>query len=180
MRNVAVNVQEEVVPGSGHWLMEENPAYTVSLIRKFLDANRSHEARITPAEVRFPSLGNPGVGRSGVEGIQTVALNGDPNKAGPYTIMLRIPAHTRIAAHFHRGDRIATVVSGNWSLGYGSGPLIVLPAGSFYTEPGGDAHFAATGDEPAVVQITGYGPSSTVHVKEQDDPRRSSPKISQK
>src|SRR5438105_13419680 len=37
MRHVAVNVQEEVVAGSGHWLMEERPAYTVALIRKFLD-----------------------------------------------------------------------------------------------------------------------------------------------
>src|SRR5438046_4468977 len=37
MRHVATNVQEEVVAGSGHWLMEERPAYTVALIRKFLD-----------------------------------------------------------------------------------------------------------------------------------------------
>ena len=37
MRHVAINVQEEVVAGSGHWLMEEKPAYTVALIRKFLD-----------------------------------------------------------------------------------------------------------------------------------------------
>jgi pimeloyl-ACP methyl ester carboxylesterase len=37
MRHVASNVQEEVVAGSGHWLMEERPAYTVALIRKFLD-----------------------------------------------------------------------------------------------------------------------------------------------
>ena len=37
MRNVANNVTEAVVPGSGHWLMEERPAYTVVLIRKFLD-----------------------------------------------------------------------------------------------------------------------------------------------
>src|SRR6266581_5002481 len=37
MRHVATNVQEEVVAGSGHWLMEEQPAYTVALIRKFLD-----------------------------------------------------------------------------------------------------------------------------------------------
>jgi pimeloyl-ACP methyl ester carboxylesterase len=36
MRHVASNVQEEVVAGSGHWLMEERPAYTVALIRKFL------------------------------------------------------------------------------------------------------------------------------------------------
>jgi pimeloyl-ACP methyl ester carboxylesterase len=38
MREVATNVQQEVVTGSGHWLMEEKPVYTVALIRKFLDA----------------------------------------------------------------------------------------------------------------------------------------------
>jgi hypothetical protein len=39
MRHVATNVQEEVVAGSGHWLMEEKPEYTVALIRKFLDGS---------------------------------------------------------------------------------------------------------------------------------------------
>jgi pimeloyl-ACP methyl ester carboxylesterase len=38
MRNVATTVQEEVVMGSGHWLMEEKPAETVELIRRFIDA----------------------------------------------------------------------------------------------------------------------------------------------
>src|SRR5580658_7632168 len=38
MRHVATNVQEAVVLGSGHWLMEERPAYTVNLIRNFLDS----------------------------------------------------------------------------------------------------------------------------------------------
>jgi pimeloyl-ACP methyl ester carboxylesterase len=38
MRHVATNVQEAVVAGSGHWLMEEKPEYTVALIRKFLDS----------------------------------------------------------------------------------------------------------------------------------------------
>jgi pimeloyl-ACP methyl ester carboxylesterase len=36
MRNVATNVQEAVVSGSGHWLMEERPEETVALIRNFL------------------------------------------------------------------------------------------------------------------------------------------------
>jgi len=40
MRHVATNVQEAVVAGSGHWLMEERPAETVALIRNFLAANR--------------------------------------------------------------------------------------------------------------------------------------------
>jgi pimeloyl-ACP methyl ester carboxylesterase len=38
MRNVATNIQEAVVAGSGHWLMEERPAETVALIRNFLDS----------------------------------------------------------------------------------------------------------------------------------------------
>jgi pimeloyl-ACP methyl ester carboxylesterase len=39
MRHVATNVQEAVVAGSGHWLMEERPLETVALIRRFLDAS---------------------------------------------------------------------------------------------------------------------------------------------
>lgn len=38
MREVATNVQEAVVAGSGHWLMEERPEYTVKLVRTFLDS----------------------------------------------------------------------------------------------------------------------------------------------
>ena len=37
MRNVATNVREAVVPGAGHWLMEESPTVTVALIRDFLN-----------------------------------------------------------------------------------------------------------------------------------------------
>lgn len=65
MRHVATDVQEAVVPGSGHWLMEESRAYTVALIRTFLDAphvaairaatprDTESEVRITPAEFKF-------------------------------------------------------------------------------------------------------------------------------
>jgi pimeloyl-ACP methyl ester carboxylesterase len=41
MRNVAVDVTGAVVPGSGHWLMEENPTATVTLIRDFLKGQAS-------------------------------------------------------------------------------------------------------------------------------------------
>ena len=39
MRFAADNVQEGVVPDSGHWIMEENPTATVKLVRDFLDAS---------------------------------------------------------------------------------------------------------------------------------------------
>ena len=37
MRAGASNVTEGIVPGSGHWIMEENPQATVSIVRAFLD-----------------------------------------------------------------------------------------------------------------------------------------------
>jgi pimeloyl-ACP methyl ester carboxylesterase len=40
MRFAANNVREGVVPDSGHWIMEENPAATVGLVRAFLDLPR--------------------------------------------------------------------------------------------------------------------------------------------
>jgi pimeloyl-ACP methyl ester carboxylesterase/uncharacterized RmlC-like cupin family protein len=187
MRHVATNVQEAVVAGSGHWLMEERPASTVALIRNFLDSPQVAapsapsaadlgENRLTPAEYKFPQRGNPVTGSSGAGGIETIVLKGDPDKAGIYTIMLRVPAHTKIAAHSHRDDRVATVISGTWHIAYGEkfdeAKLKALPPGSFYTEPPSVAHFAETGDEAVVVQITGFGPSSTDYVDPTQDPRR--------
>jgi pimeloyl-ACP methyl ester carboxylesterase len=36
MRFAATDVQEAVIPDAGHWLMEENPAATIKLIKDFL------------------------------------------------------------------------------------------------------------------------------------------------
>ena len=40
MRFAASDVQEGVVPDSGHWIMEENPTATVKMVRTFLDAGQ--------------------------------------------------------------------------------------------------------------------------------------------
>lgn len=37
MRFAATDVRGDVVPGSGHWIMEENPAATIALVRAFLE-----------------------------------------------------------------------------------------------------------------------------------------------
>jgi pimeloyl-ACP methyl ester carboxylesterase len=37
LRDVATNVQGGIITGSGHWIMEEQPAQTVSTVRAFLD-----------------------------------------------------------------------------------------------------------------------------------------------
>jgi pimeloyl-ACP methyl ester carboxylesterase len=40
MRFAASDVTEAVIPDSGHWLMEEQPAATIAAVRAFLDAKR--------------------------------------------------------------------------------------------------------------------------------------------
>lgn len=177
MRFAADDVHQVVIANSGHWLMEEQPQATVAAIRTFLDAGRAlSQARLTPAQVDALAREGAGAGTSGVNGIQTTILSGNPNAAGPYAIEIRVPAHTRIAAHDHRDNRNALVVSGEWNFGYGERAAEAqarkLGPGGFYTEPARQPHFAFTGDLPAVVYITGIGPTDTNYVVASDTPSR--------
>ncbi len=172
-RSGAVDVEERVIADAGHWLMEEQPAATTKAIRDFIDQRpttaskgRVAAAALSAEETQATTAYGAGVGTSGMNGITTVRLQGDPAKPGPYVLEIRVPANTSIAAHTHRDDRVATVISGTWYFGYGADRSIArvkaLTAGGFYTEPGAAPHFAFTRSEPAVVRITGTGPSDTV------------------
>lgn len=133
------------------------------------------ETRLTVEEIRASVLDNNQIGSSGVAGVHTKVLYGDPAKAGFYTILLFVPAHTTIQAHSHRDDRAATVLSGEWQFGYGDhfdgASLKTLPPGSVYSEPGGHNHFARTDADPVVVQICGFGPTDTRYFDPANDPR---------
>ena len=117
------------------------------------------QQRRLPAEINALKSTGASTGTSGVSGIQTRVLKGDPEKGGLYTIQLTVPPNTTIQAHTHPDDRVATVISGTWYIGYGNQfdekQLKALTAGSFYTEPPKSAHFARTGKQAVVVQITG-------------------------
>ena len=125
--------------------------------------------RLTPADVTAVPPQAAGAGTSRLPAVSTRILFGDPAKAGLYTIELRVAPDTTIQAHSHRDTRTAVVLEGLWFFGYGprNEPSLLkeLPSGSFYTEPGGEVHFARTGPQGATVAITGYGPSDTTYVK---------------
>jgi hypothetical protein len=59
------------------------------------------QIRLTASEIAAHESGGAGAGTSGVAGIETTVLLGDPTKTGLYTIRLSIPANTRIQAHTH-------------------------------------------------------------------------------
>jgi pimeloyl-ACP methyl ester carboxylesterase/uncharacterized RmlC-like cupin family protein len=192
---VATNVRSVTLPNTGHWVMEESPQPTMDALVAFLNSSAARstassrrpqatsqasrstlaQLRLTPDEVRANQTGTTQIGSSFVAGVTTKVLAGDPSKPGFYTIILSVPANTTIPAHSHGDDRMATVVSGTWQFGYGDrfdeNALRRLPPGSVYSEPGASNHFARTGSEPVLVQITGVGPTDTRYVSPADAPK---------
>ena len=127
------------------------------------------QKRLTPSEIDSLPKVTAGTGTSGLPAVTTIVLFGDPAKAGLYSIRLKVAPHTVIKSHTHRDTRTTVVVSGSWYFGYGprneQSALKLLTAGSFYTEPAGQPHFARTDSAGAVVIVTGYGPSDTAYVE---------------
>lgn len=96
---------------------------------------------------------------------ESAKIYGDQTKPGPYLFLTKPRPGQSIASkpHTHPDTRTYTVISGTWYVGFGDkfdeSKLIALPAGSYYTEPAGVAHFILIKDEGVVVQIGGTGPS---------------------
>src|SRR3984957_3033128 len=116
------------------------------------------EMRMTPAEIRASVLDSNQIGSSAVPGVHTKVVFGDPSKAGFYTILLFVPAHTTIQAHTHRDDRAAVVVSGEGPLGYGPQldprSLKMSPPGGGCSEPGAVNDFAQPDADSVIVELS--------------------------
>ena len=101
-------------------------------------------------------------------GYEQALIVGDPTKPGIYVARLRFPSNLRVAPHFHPDDRIVTVLSGTVLFGYGERfdetTMRALSAGSVWTEPAKQPHFAWSRDGEVVLQVIGMGPSNTTPV----------------
>ena len=82
---------------------------------------------VTPAEFKWQPAAR-------VAGPERADIVGAPSQAGPYVSMGRFPPNMKIAPHSHPGERIQTVISGTWYIGWGTTfdetKLRALPAGS--------------------------------------------------
>src|SRR4051794_25534476 len=52
-------------------------------------------------------------------GAQLAVLHGDPGKAGPYAMRLKMPDGYKIAPHWHSKDEELTVIAGTFQLAMG-------------------------------------------------------------
>ncbi len=108
-------------------------------------------------------------------GAEIALLQGDPTKAEPFTIRVKMPKGYATAPHYHDTETHATVISGEISLGMGDlvdvAKLPILRFGDFITLSAKQPHFDVARTE-VVVQLHGMGPLSITYVDPHDDPRR--------
>lgn len=112
---------------------------------------------VTPATVAWTAGSGP------FTGAQIAVVEGDPSKAGPYTVRVKIPDGGHFDAHSHADVEHVTVISGTLLVGLGDAmdvaKMKALDAGSYVIIPSGLHHFAMAKGE-TILQIHGTGPSS--------------------
>jgi hypothetical protein len=125
---------------------------------------------LTPQEIKW-SAAPPAIPK----GAEAALLYGDPSKAEPFVLRLKLPGNYHISPHTHPVPEVVTVISGTFKLGSGEtaekDKAQPLPAGSFFAFSPGMVHFAYT-DEETVVQVSSTGPWGLSYVNPQDDPRQ--------
>jgi quercetin dioxygenase-like cupin family protein len=105
-------------------------------------------------------------------GVQRAVIQGEQGKPGIYVVRIKFPPGVMSRPHFHKEDRHAIVIQGTWYTGTGStfapDKTVGLKPGSYMLHPGGEVHFDGAKDEEVILQLIGYGPSSTTHVKPEE------------
>ena len=109
------------------------------------------------------------------KGGQMASLSGDPEKFGPFTIRLQMPAGYKIQPHQHPHSERVTVISGE--LRFGTGDKLDedrahrLGPGGFVDLPANVNHYAFTTIE-TVIQIGAEGPFGIKYANPADDPSK--------
>lgn len=107
-------------------------------------------------------------------GAEVAVMEGDPKKAGRFTMRIKFPAGFRMPPHRHPEDEHVTVISGTLYLGPGetvnAEKAKAMPAGSFVLVPAGTPHFGWF-RETTILQLNGVGPWGVTYVNPEDAPK---------
>jgi quercetin dioxygenase-like cupin family protein len=109
------------------------------------------------------------------KGAEFAVLLGNLSAPGRYVFRLRVPEGHRALPHTHPDERIYTVLSGTFWIGWGEefdeGSLEEYPEGSVILVRAGRHHYQAARNGGYVVQVEGEGPTAVDYVRASDDPR---------
>jgi len=108
-------------------------------------------------------------------GAKMAVMQGDPSKAGLFTVRLDLPNGYSVAPHFHPTDEYLTVIKGTFLLGMGdklaAKQATALATGRFATVAATMHHYAIAKGR-TIVQVNGMGPFVLTYVNAADDPSR--------
>jgi mannose-6-phosphate isomerase-like protein (cupin superfamily) len=108
-------------------------------------------------------------------GAQISVLDGDPSKAGPFVIRLKLPDGYKVQPHWHPSDEHVTVMSGSFMIGLGDtwddSKITTLGAGGYAKLPKTHHHYAGAKGE-TILQIHATGPFEITYLNPNDDPRK--------
>jgi quercetin dioxygenase-like cupin family protein len=100
-------------------------------------------------------------------GMRLALVQGDPSKAGEYTLRLQFPAGYKFPVHWHPGVENLTVVSGTFQLAMGNtadwSALKNYGPGDYFYIPPRHAHYGGSpASGPSVIQLHGMGPFDVI------------------
>jgi len=105
---------------------------------------------------------------SRVPGLLTAVAEGDPTKAGPFVLMLKLGDGAWIPPHWHNVDKRLVIVRGTLRMGMGDrleeATTRPLSAGGVAVVPAGSRHYEGASGE-TLVALLATGPFSTTFVE---------------
>jgi quercetin dioxygenase-like cupin family protein len=109
------------------------------------------------------------------QGARLAVVVGEPKGPGPYVVRVNVPEGVKLMPHVHPEDRIYTVISGVFYIGYGNtfdeSKLIAYGPGDVVVLPANTPHFHWARSGSYVTQVTGTGPLGLRYLDPKDDPR---------
>jgi len=106
--------------------------------------------------------------RGPATGLQTAIAEGNPQAAGPFTMMLKLADGAWIQPHFHNVDKRLVVIKGELLMGHGDtidkSAVTVLKAGGVAVMPANTNHYEG-GRGETIVALIANGPFTTTMVK---------------
>jgi quercetin dioxygenase-like cupin family protein len=105
--------------------------------------------------------------RGPATGLQTAIAEGNPQAAGPFTMMLKLADGAWIQPHFHNVDKRLVVIKGELLMGHGDtldkAAVSVLKAGGVAVMPANTHHYEG-GRGETIVALIANGPFTTTMV----------------
>jgi hypothetical protein len=107
--------------------------------------------------------------------IRLAVVVGQPSEPAPYTIRVKVPHGGKLMPHKHSEDRVYTVISGIFYIGFGdefdASKLEAYPPGAVIILPGSTSHFHWAKSGEYITQVTAIGPLGLEYLSAKDDPR---------